>query len=108
MLVLAALAAAVYAFINAFGAWMVSRRQPALAGLFMLAATLLVVAAAALVSPIPFARAILAAGLVLASLASLVNAYLFGSVRWQNHLLRAAVALLIYLLAHWGIGLGLY
>ncbi|MBS3968106.1 MAG: hypothetical protein KGZ60_12690 [Truepera sp.] len=104
MLALAALAAAVYAFVNAFGAWMVSRRQPALAGLFMLAATVLIVAAAALISPIPFARALLASGLVLASLASLINAYLIGQVRWQNHLLRAAVALLIYLLAHWGIG----
>lgn len=104
MLALAALAAAVYAFVNAFGAWMVSRRQPALAGLFMLAATVLMVAAAALISPIPFARPLLASGLVLASLASLINAYLIGRVRWQNHLLRAAVALLIYLLAHWGIG----
>lgn len=101
---LAALAAAVYAFTNAFGAWMVSRRQPVLAWLFMVAATLLVVAAAALVSPIPFARALLASGLVMASLASLINAYLIGQVRWQNHLLRAVVGLLIYLLAHWGLG----
>lgn len=102
MLALAAFATAAYAFVNAFGAWMVSRRQPAVAGLFMLAAAVLMVAAAALIAEMPFFRAILASGLVLASVASLLNAHLvIGTVRWPHHLLRATAALVLYLVAHW-------
>ena len=53
-----------YALVNAFGAWLVSRRKPWVAGLFMVSAVILVVAAAAFISNIPYTRVILAAGLV--------------------------------------------
>lgn len=99
MPLLAFLATAAYAVVNAFGAWLVSRRKPWIAALFMLAAAILVVAAAAFVSNIPYTRVILAAGLVLASLTSLVNAeVVIGKVVWRNHLVRALAALVIYAL----------
>ena len=101
-LVLLALATAAYALVNAFGAWAVVRRKGWVAGLFLLAATVLTVAAAAFVSAIPFTRGLLAAGLALASLASLANArVVFGRVEGRYHLLRAALALAFYLLADW-------
>jgi hypothetical protein len=96
---LAFLAATAYALVNAFGAWLVSRRKPWIAGLFMLAAVMLVVAAAAFISSIPYTRVILASGLVLASVASYLNAeVVIGRVVWRNHLIRALVALGIYVL----------
>ncbi len=105
MLVVASLLALIYAIINALGAWAVIRRKGWLAALFMLAASLLVVAAVALVSTIPFARVLLASGLVAASLSSLLYAaVLVGRITWWHHLLRAAIALLIYLLAHNALG----
>ncbi len=105
MLVLMALATAGYAFVNAFGAWAVVRRKPWVAGLFLLAAAALIIAAAAFVSAIPFARAFLAAGLLLASLASLVNArVVFGKVEPRDHIVRAALALALYLLVDWALG----
>jgi len=104
MALLASVVTAVYAFVNAFGAWMVVRRKGWVAGLFMLAATTLMIAAAALVSAIPYTRVILALGLVLASLASLVNAQIvIGKVEPKNHLVRAAVALGIFLLAQFAV-----
>lgn len=99
MPLLAFLAATGYALVNAFGAWLVSRRKPWIAGLFMLAAVTLVVAAAAFISSIPYTRVILASGLVLASIASYLNAeVVIGRVVWRNHLIRALVALVIYVL----------
>ena len=66
---------------------------------------LLMVAAAAFVSAIPFTRALLAAGLVLASLASFINArVVFGKVAPRDHIIRAAVALTFYLLVDWALG----
>lgn len=101
---LAAFLSAAYAVVNVFGAWLVSRRKPWVAGLFMLAALTLAVAAAALVSSIPYTRVILALGLVGASAASLVNAQVvIGRVVWRNHLIRALVALLIYALAEFAV-----
>ncbi len=97
MPLLAFLATAAYAVVNAFGAWLVSRRKTWVAALFMLAATILVIAAAAFVSNLPYTRVILASGLILASLTSLINAQVvIGKVIWRNHLIRALVALLIY------------
>ena len=66
MPLLAAVVTALYAFVNAFGAWIVIRRKPWVAGLFMIAAAVLMIAAAALVSAIPYTRVILAIGLVMA------------------------------------------
>ena len=99
MPLLAFLATALYAVVNAFGAWLVSRRKPWVAGLFMLSAVILVIAAAAFVSNIPYTRIILAAGLILASVTSYLNAeVVIGRVIWRNHLVRALVALALYLL----------
>ncbi len=104
MLVLAALATLFYAFANAFGAWTVARRKPWLAGAFMLAACLLVVAGAALVFDFSYTRTLLATGLITASVVSFVNAHVvLGGVVWRFHLLRAAVGLAIYLLANAGL-----
>ncbi len=100
MLVLTFLLTAIYAFTNVFGAWAVIRRKSYVAALFMLAAVVLVVAAAALISAIPFTRVLLAMGLLLASLASYVNARIvIGKVFWRNHFIRALVAVMIYLIA---------
>ena len=52
MPLVAFLATAMYAVVNAFGAWLVSRRKPWVARLFMLSAVILVVSAAAFVSSI--------------------------------------------------------
>ncbi|HEX7022945.1 MAG TPA: hypothetical protein VF171_08805 [Trueperaceae bacterium] len=101
MLALSAVFTLLYAFVNAFGAWMAMRRKPWVAGLFMLAAAVLMVAAAALVSVIPFTRVILAAGLLLASAASLSYArVVLGRVQWLHHLLRALLELALYALAN--------
>lgn len=99
MTALAFLATAAYAVVNAFGAWLVSRRKGWVAGLFMLSAAVLTVAAAAFVSAIPYTRVILAVGLVLAWVTSWLNARIvIGRVVWRNHLVRGAAALLIYAL----------
>jgi drug/metabolite transporter superfamily protein YnfA len=100
VLPLAFLAAALYAVVNAFGAWAVIRRKRWVAALFMLAASVLIVAAVALVSDLPFTRVLLAGGLVLASLTSLLNAsVVLGRIVWRHHLFRAFFALGLYLLA---------
>ena len=105
MPLLAALVTALYAFVNAFGAWMVIRRKPRVAGLFMLAAAVLMVAAAAMVSFIPYTRVILAVGLVMASATSLLNAQVvIGKIEAKNHMIRAAVAIGIYLLVDASVG----
>lgn len=104
MLALAVVVTALYAFINAFGAWMVIRRKTWIAALFMLAATVLIVAAAAFISVVPYARVLLVVGLVLASLASFLNARIvLGRVTPRNHLIRAAIAALIYVVAELGL-----
>lgn len=91
---------ALYAFVNAFGAWMVIRRKPKLAALFMLAAALLIIAAVAFISVVPFARPLQLVGLLLALLTSWLHARIvIGKVILRNHLFRAAVVLLIYLLS---------
>lgn len=99
MPLVAFLATAMYAVVNAFGAWLVSRRKPWVARLFMLSAVVLVVAAAAFVSSIPYTRTILVVGLVLASVSSYINAQVVvGRVVWRNHAVRSLVALSIYLI----------
>ena len=100
MIVFAALAILTYVLVNGFGAWMVLRRKPWLASLFMLAAGLLAVALSSLVFSLEYTRFILGAGLILASVASFLNAHLIlGNVVWRFHLVRAAAGLAIYLVA---------
>ena len=99
MTVVAFLATAAFAVVNAFGSWLVSRRKGWIAGMFMLSAVLLTVAAAAFVSNIPYTRVLLASGLALAWVTSLLNARIvIGRVVWRNHLIRALVVLVIYAL----------
>jgi hypothetical protein len=101
VLILASIMTFGYGLINVFGAWMVIRRKPWVAGLFMVAASLLVIAFAALVFALPYARVLAGAGLIMASVASLLNAYvIIGRVLWSSHAVRAGVALLIFLLIH--------
>ena len=105
MLILAAIATLIYVFVNAIGAWTVLRRKPWLAGLFMAAAALLAVAFSALIFSFEYTRVILASGLILASLASFLNAHLvLGNVVWRFHVARAAVGVAIYTLANLGLG----
>ena len=97
MPLLAFLVTAGYAVVNAFGAWLISRRKPWVARLFMLCAVVLVVAAAAFVSAIPYTRVILLVGLVGASVTSYLNAVVvIGKVVVRNHVVRALVAVVIY------------
>ena len=97
MPLLAFLVTALYAVVNAFGAWLVSRRKPWVARLFMLCAVVLTVAAAAFISTIPYARPLLAVGLVGASVTSYLNAaVVIGKVVARNHIVRAVAALAIY------------
>jgi len=94
---LAFLVTAMYAVVNAFGAWLVSRRKPWIAALFMLCAVILVVAAAAFIAAIPYTRVVLAVGLVAASITSYLNAaVVIGKVVPRNHVIRALAALMIY------------
>jgi len=85
--------------VNAFGAWAVSRRKPGVSRLFLLAAVVLVVSAVAVGYGLRFAAWLLAAGLLLAWLASYLNARrVIGKVVWRYHLLRAvALAALLAL-----------
>lgn len=100
MLIILALLTALYAVINALGAWAVIRRKPWVAGLFMLASALLVVATAGFILAVPLDRLILALGLVLASLASFFYArVVIGKVRWSHHAVRALLALGLFGLA---------
>ncbi|MGL4608527.1 MAG: hypothetical protein ACRCYY_02410 [Trueperaceae bacterium] len=101
MLILAALFTLAYAFVNAFGTWMVVRRKPWVAFLFMLAAALLMIAFAAFIGSFPYTRVILGSGLILASVTSLINAYVvLGKVVWKHHVTRALCGVVIFLLAH--------
>lgn len=96
---LVVLSTILYAGINAFGAWAVLNRKNWVSALFLLAASLLVIAAAALIAQRDAALPLLVAGLALASVASFLNARIvIGHVIWRNHLIRLACALLIWLL----------
>ncbi|MEM7734224.1 MAG: hypothetical protein AAF267_00375 [Deinococcota bacterium] len=91
-----------FSLINVFGAWMVIRRKPWVAGLFMLAACILAVAAAALISAIPYARILALLGLMFAWLTSLFNAMIVrGHVTIINHVLRGIAVVVLYGLVHW-------
>jgi hypothetical protein len=101
MSILATIATLGYAFVNAFGTWMVVRRKPWVAGLFMFSATVLMIAFAGFLGVFPYNLSILAAGLLLASVSSLINARIvLGRVVWKHHLIRAAAGLIIFLLAY--------
>ncbi|MEZ4606471.1 MAG: hypothetical protein R2880_09070 [Deinococcales bacterium] len=105
MLILAGILTVIYAFVNAFGAWMVIRRKPWIGWLFMLASAILVSAASAFLAPNTFALTWLSLGLITASLTSLLNAhFVMGKITPRNHLIRLAVALVIFILAFFGLG----
>lgn len=90
--------------VNAFGAWAVSRRRPQVARTFLLAATVLVVAAVALGYHLAFATWILAAGLALWWWASYLNAaWVLGRVVPRHHLVRAAAAIAVVGLTAWAL-----
>lgn len=104
MHILAAVFTLAYAFVNAFGTWMVVRRKPWVAFLFMIAAAFLIIAFAAFIGNFPYIRVILATGLILASVTSLINAYVvLGKVVWRHHAIRAAFGVIIFLLTHFGL-----
>lgn len=89
-----------YAGINAFGAWAVLNRKKGVSLLFLLTASLLVIAGVALAARPAAALWPLTAGLLLASLASFLNARMvIGNVIWRNHLIRLTCAAVIWLLA---------
>lgn len=101
------LLALAYAVVNAFGAWAVVRRKPWVAGLFMLAAAVLTVAAVAVGYALWGARYGLLLGVVLASLASFFNARIvIGRVVPRFHALRALLGLLLVVLAWLALPLG--
>ncbi|UCH26903.1 MAG: hypothetical protein JSV66_04455 [Trueperaceae bacterium] len=100
MMYLAGVLSLIYAVVNAFGAWAVIRRKPLVASLFMLAASCLIVAAVALVYKLPFALWLLGSGLMMASIASLMNAWIvLGRVVWRFHLIRAVWAGIVFAIA---------
>lgn len=104
MVIFAAIAALVYAFVNAFGAWMVVRRKPWVAAWFMLAASVLIISAASLFYAFDYTRVLLGTGLILASAASFINAHIvLGNVVWRFHVIRALVGLAIYTVAYAGL-----
>ena len=104
MQILSAIAALIYAFVNGFGAWMVVRRKPWVAGLFMIAASMLIIAAASLIYTFDYTRVLLGAGLFLGSVASFINAHIIlGNVVWRYHVIRALVGLAIYTVAYIGL-----
>lgn len=88
--------------VNAFGAWAVSRRKPAVSHLFLGAAMLLTVATVAYAFREPLAWWVMLAGTALGYLASFLNAKLvIGKVVWPYHLVRAAVLAAILVAARW-------
>ena len=89
-----------YAVVNAFGAWAVVRRRGWVAALFMLAATVLTVAAVALAYGVPEGPWLVLAGAALASAMSFVNAaVILGRVLWRAHALRAAAGVAVTIAA---------
>ncbi len=89
-----------YVVVNTFGAWAVIRRKPWIAGLFMLAAAVLTVAAVALGYALGASLWLVLTGALLASLASLLNARIvLGRVVAWRHLIRAAVGVVVVVLA---------
>ncbi|HLR45893.1 MAG TPA: hypothetical protein VK092_01965 [Deinococcales bacterium] len=98
MLAFAATCAAVFASINAFGAWVTQNRRRWIAWLFLLASWLLVIAFVMLVYGLPAALWPLGAGLLLTMLSSWLHAVLVAAhVVPRNHLLRAAAAVAVFL-----------
>lgn len=100
--VVAALAAAAYAAVNAFGAWAVVRRRSRVAAAFLVAAALLVVGAVALAFGAASAAGWVPAGAALASLASWWNARtVLRRVVPRRHLARAVAGVVVAALAVW-------
>lgn len=101
MLLLALVASAAFAFINAFGAWVSQYRRRWIARLFLLASLSLVVATVALAYRTPLALWPLALGLLLTVVSSYCHArFVTAHVSWLNHALRLLAAGLV-LLAAW-------
>ncbi len=105
MLAAAVLGTLVFAFVNAFGAWVTQYRRRWIAGLFLLAALVLVVAAVALVYGVSQVRWLLVLGLLLTVASSLLHArFVTAHIIWPNHLLRLGAAALVWLAAHFALG----
>ena len=99
MTALSVVLVALYAVVNAFGAWAVLRRRRSVALAFMGVAVLLTVAAVAVAFERPVALPLTALGVVGASLTSQVNARLvLGRVVPWRHVLRAAFGATLVLL----------
>lgn len=95
------LAASAYAVVNVFGAWVVVRRKPRLAALFMLSAALLVVGGVTAAYGLYEAVPILAGGAALASLATLLHGrWVLRRLALADHLSRGAAGAVLVVTAH--------
>ncbi len=104
LLVLAAIASVILVFINAVGAWAVSRRKPLIAVLFLVAASFMAVGFGGLVGFFPYTRVLLGMGLFLSWLGSFLHAHIvLGDVVWRFHVIRALVFVAMYILADFGL-----
>ncbi|HHO55818.1 MAG TPA: hypothetical protein ENK21_05470 [Trueperaceae bacterium] len=104
LIVLSSLFSLIYAIVNGFGSWMLARRKPWISALFMLAAAFLIVAFVGFIKAFPHNLFILAAGLILASATSLINAYVvLGKVTWRHHFYRLAAGLMIFAIAYFAL-----
>jgi len=101
MTTVVALLVAIYAFVNAFGAWMVLRRKPWVGWLFMLSAIVLVIAAVSVFYQSPASIWLTLSGLILAFCSSLLHAhFVIGKIIQRNHLFRLLISFLIFLLVY--------
>ena len=96
-----ALLVAIYAFVNAFGAWMVLRRKPWVGWMFMVAAIVLVVAAVSVFYQSPASTWLTLSGLILAFCSYLLHAhFVIGKVIQRNHLFRLLISFILFLLVY--------
>lgn len=98
MLAVAAVGSAVFALINAFGAWVTQNRRRWIAWLFLAASWLLVIAFVMLTYRLRLAVWPLGSGLLLTVGSSWLHArFVAAHVVPRNHLLRAAAAAVVFL-----------
>ena len=97
------LAVGLYAVANFVQAWSVVRRKPIMAVVFMISAVIIGVSSVAFIYSPGIARPLLVFGLIFASLGGLLNAWIvLGKVILWRHLVRASIALVIYVLITFG------
>ncbi len=101
MTLVVALLIAIYACVNAFGAWMVLRRKPWVGYLFMASAIILVVAAVSVFYQSPASTWLTLSGLILAFCSSLLHAhFVIGKIIQRNHLFRLLISFILFLLVY--------